>query len=247
VKTAPGAKGQQHVFRLLSGTVDVPPADRDYAFFDKLLVRDIVDLANDEDDCDRLSAEALFDDLAVSGLLFPLNRWTKPSWEKQHPRVQKEVMLGDVRTVYTDQERLHTMVSLRTWGSGNIPLQVGSTYRLSPRLVDFNTTKILSALFEIDLAWGSLDEEFVDGPHPEDHHGVPFLQLIMDPNSLGKLAVAKDFVKTEVEMQRLFRDLKGLGNDIAGSLVLKPSQHRAAQRILSNRLSVVWGPPGTSF
>jgi hypothetical protein len=41
--------------------------------------------------------------------------------------------------------------------------------------------------------------------------------------------------------------LKSLGNDIAGSLVLKASQHKATQRILGNRLSVIWGPPGRNI
>jgi hypothetical protein len=145
---------------------------------------------------------------------------------------------------YADPSRRNTMVTLRTWGNWQPSLEVGAVYRLSPRLIDFNTTKILSALFEIDLRWASNQELYVDEANL-GHHNVPFLQIIIDPNTLGRIPLAKEYIKTEGEIQKLFRDLKGLGNDVAGSLVLKASQHKAAQRILANRLSVIWGPPGT--
>ncbi|KAF9560961.1 hypothetical protein CPC08DRAFT_735698 [Agrocybe pediades] len=242
-----GRNGIEYTFRLISGTVDVPSSDKEYAFFDKLLVEDT---PSDEEGGggDNLPVEVLFDDLGVSGLLFPLNRYTKLHWEKQHARVQQEILVADVRNVYMDAERQHTMVTVRTWGTTNKSiLKQGSVYRLSPRLVDFNTTKILSALFEIDLTWES-EKEYYGEEEDDTHYGVPFLQLIIDPASFGGVsgsADAKQYVKTEGDIQKLFRDLKGLGNEKAGSLVLKASQHRATQRILSNRLSVIWGPPGT--
>jgi hypothetical protein len=115
---------------------------------------------------------------------------------------------------------------------------------LSSRLVDFNTTKILSALFELDLCWSSQIEELYYDEEQTDHHNVPFLQLILDPSSFGGMHMGKEYLKTENRIQKLFRDLKDLNNETAGSLVLKASQHKATQRILSNRLSVIWGPPG---
>ncbi|KAF8963694.1 hypothetical protein BDZ97DRAFT_1819948, partial [Flammula alnicola] len=238
-----GVNGPEYIFRLLSGTIDVPATDRDYAFYDKLLVLDTPDLSSNEESCENLPVEALFDDLGVSGLVFPLNRYTKASWGQQDPRVQRELVVADVRNVYTDQEKRGTMVALRTWGNWQVLLKAGAVYRLSSRLVDFNTTKILSALFEIDLRWSSEADMYED----EDNgpHDVPFLQLIINPTSFGKIPSAKKYVKAENDIQKLFRDLKGLGNNVAGSLVLKASQHRATQRILSNRLSVIWGPPGT--
>lgn len=188
--------------------------------------------------------EALFDDLGVSGLVFPLNRYTKINWERQDPRVQNELLVADVRNVYPEQNRQHTMVALSTWGTAQIKLEPGTVCRLSPRLIDFNTTKVLSSLFEIDLAWGSEEEYYDQDDSYDQHRYIPFLQLIMEPNSLGKIPTAKQFIKTENDIQRLFRDLRGLGNDVAGTLVLKASQHKAAQRILTNQLSVIWGPPG---
>ncbi|KAJ3499450.1 hypothetical protein NLJ89_g10100 [Agrocybe chaxingu] len=236
--------GMEHMFRVVSGTVDVPASDRDHSFFDKLLVLDAADSPNDESG-DSLPAEALFDDLCVSGLVFPLNRCTKASWSQQDARVQQELCLADVRNVFTDTAGRGIKVAMRTWSTSETPLQRGAVYRLSPRHVDFNTTKILSALFELDLCWESQSDLYDGDEDDAPHHFVPFLQLILDPNSLGKIPAAKQYVKTENEMQKLFRDLKGLGNDVAGSLVLKASQHHATQRILSNRLSVIWGPPGT--
>ncbi|KAF8911535.1 hypothetical protein CPB84DRAFT_1722843 [Gymnopilus junonius] len=235
-----GARGLEYIFRLISGIVDVPASDRDYPFFDKLLVQENT---SDEDSSDSTPVEALFDDLGVSGLVFPLNRYTKGHWTKQDPRVQQELSVADVRNVYLSPDGQHTMIALRTWGTGQLVFKEGEIYRLSPRLVDFNTTKVLSSLFESDLLWDS--ENDVAGNEEDLHHGIPFLQLITNPNSLGKMPVARQYLRTENEIQKLFRDLRDLGNSTAGSLVLKPSQHKATQRILSNRLSVIWGPPGT--
>jgi len=236
-----GQNGIEYTFRLLSGSVDVPSSDKEYAFYDKLLVEDTGDTSEGGD---NLPVEVLFDDLGVSGLLFPLNRYTKSYWEKQDSRMQQEILVADVRNVCMDRNRQHTMVSLRTWG--RLTLKEGSVYRLSPRLVDFNTTKVLSALFEIDLTWES-EKEYYGDEGEEAHYGVPFLQLIIEPTSFGTISAAKQFAKTENDIQKLFRDLKNLGNETAGSLVLKASQHKATLRILSNRLSVIWGPPGKHF
>uniref|UniRef100_A0A8H7Y8C3 Uncharacterized protein n=1 Tax=Psilocybe cubensis TaxID=181762 RepID=A0A8H7Y8C3_PSICU len=237
-----GINGVEYVFRLVSGAVDVPSSDRDYAFYDKLLVLDTPGVSGMED---SVPVEALFDDLGVSGLVFPLNRYTRASWYQQHGRVQNELLLADVRNVYADRDRPHTLVSLRTWGTATMKFEKGAIYRLSPRLIDFNTAKVLSSLFEIDLHWGS-EEEFYEDDNSHPHRDIPFLQLIVEPTSLGKVAVARHYVKIEREIQKLFRDLKDLGNSVAGTLVLKASQHTATQRILSNRLSVIWGPPGES-
>ncbi|KAF9529718.1 hypothetical protein CPB83DRAFT_868907 [Crepidotus variabilis] len=246
VGTKTGRQGTEHVFRIISGTVDVPAADKDRAFYDKLLVLDSLESLTDEDAADKLPVEALFDDLGVSGLVFPLNRWTKAAWLRQDKRVQQELVVADLRNVYTDPTSTGTMVALRSWGTNNTTFVQGAIYRLSPRLVDFNTTKILSALFEIDMDWEySLEELKESRGNSYPHAFIPFVQLILNPNSLGKTDQADAFLKTENQIQSLFRQLRALKNDVAGSLVLKNSQHRATQRILTNRLSVIWGPPAS--
>ncbi|PPQ79589.1 hypothetical protein CVT26_015431, partial [Gymnopilus dilepis] len=103
-----GPHGLEYVFRLISGVVDVPASDRDYPFFDKLLVPE---LQGSDFDGDAIPVEALFDDLGVSGLVFPLSRYTKAHWTKQDTRVQEGLSVADVRNVYVSRDRQHTMVA----------------------------------------------------------------------------------------------------------------------------------------
>lgn len=239
-----GKGGEQHTFRVISGAIDVHSADKDSTFYDKLLVMD----TPDEDGGDQLPVEALFDDLGVSGLVFPLNRYTKANWARQNPRIQQELWIADLKNVYTDPSVFGIMVTLRTWGTCQTPLVQGVVYRLSPRLVDFNTTKVLSALFELDLEWkSSLDDMSSKEEECRHHAFIPFVQLMLDPASLGQVPHAEQFTKAEIDIQRLFMKLGKLGNEKAGSLILKSSQRRATQRILANRLSVIWGPPGIFY
>jgi hypothetical protein len=230
----------EHCFRLISGGLDIP-SDKDRAFFDYLLVEDCDDtIVGNDFDQSNVPAEALFDDLGVSGLMFPLNRHTKNKWNEQHPIVQNNLLVADLRDI--DIQGHQTLVTLQTWGKSNTILVQGHRYRLSPRLVDFNLAKILSTLLELDLR---LDGDATTVPK------VPFLQLITNPRSLifdeeGSSDMSKAALKTETSIQSLFRELHDLGSDSAGALILKSSQRRAARRILSQRLTVIWGPPGES-
>lgn len=95
--TQQGQKRVEHVFYLLSGNLDMAASDKDRTFFDYLLVED-----RDCDDFEseaHIPVEALFDDLGVSGLVFPLNRYTKSRWQSQHPIVRKELLLADIRDI----------------------------------------------------------------------------------------------------------------------------------------------------
>ncbi|KAJ7188762.1 hypothetical protein C8R46DRAFT_1055706 [Mycena filopes] len=228
-ETIQGAKGLEHTFYLLSGSLDIPAGDKDKAFYDYILTQD-------ETGFDDIPVEALFDDLSVAGLVFPLNRNTKAKWDTQSPIVRQKLLVAYLRDIAVDGQR--TKVTLQTWGEWGVRFAAGLHYRLSPRLVDFNTTKVLSTLLELDIAATTRQDE-----------EVPFLQLILDPKSFGDdpefIETGKEFVKVENNIQSMFRQLKTLSAGAAEALVLKPSQHRAVQRILSSRLSVLWGPPGT--
>lgn len=211
--------------------------DKDRAFFDYLLVEDFDDEVSGAGyDQSSLPVEVLFDDLGVAGMVFPLNRWTKGKWDEQHPQVQRSLFIADLRDMSIEGHE--TIVALQTWGGHGVKLVAGHKYRLSPRLVDFNSTKILSTLLELDLRiTGDL------GPS-----SVPFLQLITNPRSLDfdrSSAISKASMNTENNIQSSFRLLRDLGSEAAGALVLKSSQQKAARRILSHRLTVVWGPPGS--
>ncbi|PPQ63036.1 hypothetical protein CVT24_005982 [Panaeolus cyanescens] len=235
IRTMKGNRRCEHIFRLVSGSIDTPVADKSQAFYGHLL-------SPDSSDDDNLPVEAMFDDLALAGLPFPLTAHTRRGWDAQPEQVRDGLSIASVYNVSPDSETGYTIVSLATYGS--LSLQSGVHYRLSPRLVDFNTSKILSVLFETDLRWDSAGGTQVGDAIPE-HHNIPFLQLILDPASLGPAPGGSTLLKLESEIQRLFRTLRELDDPVAGRLVLKASQHRATQRILSNRLSVIWGPPGT--
>jgi len=240
IQVAGTATSIGHCFRLVSGALDMP-SDKDRAFFDYLLAEDCDDM-NAGNNLNQFSVpvEALFDDLGVSGLMFPLNKYTKSKWNEQHPIVQDKLLVADLRDI--DIQGHKTVVTLQTWGSFNLKLVQGRRYRLSPRLVDFNLAKILSTLLELDLR---LDGDITAVPK------LPFLQLITKPRSLafdgeGTSNMSKTALETETSIQSLFRELHNLGSDAAGALILKSSQRRAARRILSQRLTVIWGPPGKS-
>lgn len=185
--------------------------------------------------------EALFDDLSVFNLVFPLNNFTKFRWLKQHRLVQKKILVADVQDIQIRESR--TMVALRTSGQFDSFFKRDSVYRLSPRLVDFNITKTLSTLVEIDL----------QTPPSADYAVMPpFLQLFAQTRSFAKQrseweSVSEAFLRAEVQIQSLFKEVADLGSQAAAALLLKPSQRRALRRILGYRLSVIWGPPGMAL
>lgn len=227
---AQGDKGIEYVFTLVSGNLDMSAADKDKSFYDYLLVQD-------ESSDDQIPVEALFDDLKVSGLVFPLNKYTRSKWGEQHPTVQAQLQLADLRDINTDGRK--TQVVLRTWGGLKVKFEEGYHYRISPRMVDFNITKVLSTLVELDFQCVDPNDMYDIDPGR-----VPFLQVILDPRSLRTDLDHKQSRNAGQSIQRLFKRLQDLDVDSASPLVLKASQNRAAQQILSNRLSVIWGPPG---
>ncbi|PPQ97003.1 hypothetical protein CVT26_006447 [Gymnopilus dilepis] len=230
--------GLHYFFRLLEGIVETSAAD--FPLFDKLLVRD----TSDREDCsDDIPVEALLDDLALSSVVLPFNDYATGVWLQQHPRVRDHILLADVNKIHPNAEGQYPTVDLRISGTPQqtLELEKGGLYRLSPRLVDFNTAKVLSSLFELDLEW-----DVKGAPEHDDsvHYGIPFLQLVMAPHSLAELPTSRQYMETGKTLQRLLCDLADFNDPAARSLVLKSSQHEACQHILSNRLSVIWGPPG---
>ena len=195
--------------------------------YDKIMVLDDMD-----DPSDDVPVEALFDDLAVAGTVFPF----ATNWDDQHIVVRNKLWVADIRDIVVEGTK--TKVVIRAWGQQGNEFVKGCNYRISPRLVDFNTSKSLAALFEMDLRCVGGDEV---GPA---HYDQPLLQMILHPESFGGAEKSEALLKTENKLQSLFRGLKSLGNEAAGFLVLKSSQHSVARKILSNRLSVIWGPPG---
>jgi hypothetical protein len=221
-----------HRFKLISGRIDMPP-DKDRSFYDSLLTEDSDD---NIDQSNSLPVEALFDDLSVSGLVFPLNKYTRARWSSQHPAVQRKLMIVDLQDTISEKGETHVL--MQEWSIG-VKLTPNQRYRFSPRLVDFNMTKVLSTILELDLRCAT-------GPYGEfDGQDVPFVRLISDPHSFGREhANSTEVMRISLSIQSLFHRRHDSGSEEAGALILKASQLKAANRILSHRLAVVWGPPG---
>ncbi|KAF8584284.1 hypothetical protein K439DRAFT_1616799 [Ramaria rubella] len=81
-----------HNFDLIAGSLEVAPErDRDRGFFDYILVEESDENSANESIGDtHLPLEALFNDLHVSGVLFPLNRYARNKWEDSQAEEVKE-------------------------------------------------------------------------------------------------------------------------------------------------------------
>ena len=221
--------GYLHTFLLSSGYVDLP-TDKDRSFFGFILTEDV-------DASSELPVEALFDDLAVFNLVFPLNKYTRHRWDSQADAVRERLFVVDVHEISV--RNLRTYVALKTFGDFNLRLRPKSTYRLSPRFVDFNITKTLSTLLEMDLKTPN---------HPGYMTMHPFLQLFSDPKAFARLSSSDEdtelYLGTSMRIQRTLKELSNLDHEEAQKLLLKQSQERCLRRILKFRLAVIWGPPG---
>ncbi|GLB37710.1 hypothetical protein LshimejAT787_0407610 [Lyophyllum shimeji] len=180
----------------------------EHSMYDKIIVLDEPDDASSD-----VPMEALFDALAVSGLVFPLNRYTQAKWNFQHPIVQRALFVADLLDMAVDGSR--TKIAIQAWGGTGIRFIPGRNYRLSPRLVDFKTSKASAVLLETNLRCVT-DTSHDEGSDTPAHLNVPLLQTILDPGSFGRGPMAEEYSRTENVIQRLFRDLKDLGHEAAG-------------------------------
>ncbi|KAJ7476303.1 hypothetical protein B0H11DRAFT_1727332 [Mycena galericulata] len=227
-ETLRDVNGPKHVCYLVSGDVEMSAGQKEGNFYDYIITED-------ENIPGNIPIEALYNDLGFSGIRFPLSHYHRSKWTEQNPIVQQRLLVADLLDIRVDGNR--TRVTLKTWGKSDAALVVGRHYRLSPRLVDFNTTKVLSTLLELDMQVTA---------SRGDHGNIPFLRLVLEPGSFsndpGFDQHGKELVVTETAAQDLMKNLAN-SHSIAGALVLKPSQQRAVHHILSNRLSILWGPP----
>ncbi|KIM22774.1 hypothetical protein M408DRAFT_279472 [Serendipita vermifera MAFF 305830] len=224
----------ENIFDIVSGALEPPVEER--AFHDWLLVEE----PEGPSDHLKVPPEIYFDDLSLSGLFFPLTKYTKPKWEEQHPIVKEKVFIANVREIRlatsdTDVSRPRSQAVIQISFTGKT-FQKGKLYRISPRHVDFNLSRVLQNLVMMDFQGCLTNEQ------------VPFMKLINDPQEFAESESFCDKpaeIKREQEIARGLNELENLGNVHAKALKLKDSQHRAARRMLFKRLSVVWGPPGT--
>ncbi|KAH6873749.1 hypothetical protein BKA70DRAFT_1129813 [Coprinopsis sp. MPI-PUGE-AT-0042] len=217
------------IFRLLSGDVEIGDG----------LHRHILVAENNASG--DIPVEFIFDDLSLCGTHIPLSKEAGERWERFPSRVRDGIQIVDISEISAKGSH----VGMRIWKRSRKPLRKGQRYRLLTRLVDFTTHKILACLFEYDLRWSDGRMSCSERPVERDHQDIPFLQLITDPASLGKNAMHQALRSLGEEIHSVYdRLLTSCGSPNINILSCKQSQYAAAQSVLSNRLTVVWGPPG---
>src|SRR5579859_656864 len=201
-------------FKVIEGGKDLD-AGGDIKLFDRMLCR--IDTA------DEPPPEVLFEDLLYFNSVFPL---AKAKWDSQPDTILRNIALA--HPVSLDQ----SMATLQLYRSSKFKLTPGDKFRLVPRLVDFNISKILRNILEVDVSARS-------GPKPF------LLRLLENPSEVGRTIIGEDTEREERRLNVLYRQLRDLGNTDANQLVFQPSQRRAMRSILKRQVTVVWGPPGS--
>lgn len=224
------------------------PNDKERAYYEYILCEDRYFNEHTRSTCEDtgLPVEALFNDLLVFNLMFPLVPGTRARWDAQPKEVRESILVANIDDITLHGNKM--VVTCKTWGASGVQLQKGRVYRLSPRLVDFNLYKVLSTLLELDLR---------TPPQPPLGHPkapVPaFLQLISSPRTFASFKAndgeeddcATSMLREEKVINNVFSSLaRNLDLENAEKLVLKSTQRSALWRVMSHRLTVIWGPPG---
>ncbi|KAG8798086.1 hypothetical protein FRC17_007565, partial [Serendipita sp. 399] len=222
------------VFDIVSGTLE--PRVEDRAFYDWILVPD-----TDPSKQDVVPSEIYFDDLSLCSLVFPLNRYTKSRWDEQHRIVKEDVTIANISDIrmspnsstdgWVNIGRPHSQAVLQTFFTGK-QLQKGTTYRISPRFVDFNFNRVLLNLVTMDF---------------QPSRDVAFIELVTDPIGFAQSPsyCGQQEREEERRVMNKLRLLERCRVPHAKELILERSQQKAAERMMFKRLSVIWGPPGT--
>ncbi|CAG8514639.1 43143_t:CDS:10 [Gigaspora margarita] len=96
-------------------------------------------------------------------------------------------------------------------------MNIGATYRLYKRYIDFNSDKILNTLIKIDEQSSSL-----------------FLNLLKDPNEWGTSSL--------FEEPNYLKELKATAFELFD---MSTSQRDISVSLLNKKLQIIWGPPGS--
>jgi len=224
VKSRKLNEGNVFLFATSHAVVDVA-AEREFGFYDWLLVED------SEGSVDEAPKEILFDDLLFSGVPFGLpNKGLWETWKSQLPITQGKISVANISHVESSRDGRHLVIQV--YPRPLNPFRAGQTYRLTPRLVDFNSSKIMRALLALDM----------EATPP------PFLSFLHDPATFARSFATfgdESDLAAETKLHTSMRSLRDLDVVAAGSLMLKDSQRKATRRLIGSPLSVIHGPPGT--
>lgn len=131
---------------------------------------------------------------------------------------KRGVCFAKVRDEIVDRSagQIRGLVLDVTCGQGCPPFVEGDRAVLHPRFTDFTAPRYISRLLSLDA-------------QPKD----PFIRLLRDPQGFATPVTEADEVVADAEV---------LAHRHGG---FTPSQARAFRQVLTDRLTLVWGPPGT--
>jgi hypothetical protein len=178
----------------------------------------------------------------VCALFFPLTQYTKHKWDEQLAIVKDNICICNVADIRMASESTNrkphsqavVQLDYTTKKFIKTEFKKDSIYRISPRLVDFNFSRVLLNLVTMDF-----QHSLTDDP-------VPFMDLIENPIAFaGSLSFCGDRERRiEKQIMSGLNDLSKIELKNASALMLKASQHQASLQMMMKRLSVIWGPPG---
>lgn len=170
---------------------------------------------------------------------YPLSRYLTVSI-RAIDRVQGRIVLDHDPWRFPTLDQLEQHGSYENHAGRRVPLDLSQDVMLDPVSQDFFTDKkLLPVLREIGnpaIAGrnGMVAEALgqVRGPIARETEGSPAADFLWDGRRLSQIAVARDLTAVEEELRDAGFDL----ND---------SQWTAWRGVLTNRLRLIWGPPGT--
>jgi AAA domain len=169
-----------------------------------------------------------FDDLAFFNSRVPMKR---EEWARQPKAVIKNLALAQPLEFNATDARPQLVMKL--YRSSEFKLAPGDRFRMFRRFIDFNSPKILNNFLEIDKA-SRTENSF-------------FLKLLENPKQedCPLLGDHESSLREELRLNRMYRELRDLGNSDAKLLVFQKSQQHAMRSILKRKATIIWGPPGT--
>ncbi|KAJ3060608.1 Tripartite DNA replication factor, partial [Quaeritorhiza haematococci] len=138
----------------------------------------------------------------------------------------------------------------------NLKLERGKRYKLLPRLIDFNTKKLVTNLIEIDMdarkklnsTTPSSSSSSSSSSSASASQLPTFLRALRDTNQFGTETpddedTLKSYRDDEARLFTLYKELTGLNPQLEG-LSLHKSQRVAFEAVMERRMTLLWGPPG---
>eukprot|EP00743_Colponemidia_sp_Colp-15_P010219 GILK01011231.1.p1 GENE.GILK01011231.1~~GILK01011231.1.p1 ORF type:complete len:1080 (-),score=152.30 GILK01011231.1:124-2898(-) len=174
----------------------------------------------------QLTSDVFFDDTTSYSSFHMQLRMPEP--------LQQDVSFaGIVGVQYANEHKTDNQLTLCIKGFRKHHFEPSNTYILRKRLVDFGIKKLVSTLLTIDS---------------EPNH--IFLRVLRSPQEVCREPplLRDELIAEDGKVTRMYNELYSLRTDSGSQfhkLKFKPSQKGAFVSLLSRKVSLVWGPPGT--